>query len=140
MSTMHPPQPLVDADTAPFWAALREHRLEVSHCSACDRFIQPPAERCPRCRGGTAFRTVSGWGTIHTFIVVRHGAVPGFLDSLPYVVALVDIDEQPGVRIPGRLLDVDADHPPAIGSRVAARFVALDGGDFVVPVFVVDES
>lgn len=39
----------------------------------------------------------------------RQPAVVGYFDQDPYAVALVDIDEQPGVRLPGRVVDIDPD-------------------------------
>ena len=66
--------------------------------------------------------------------MVRHPAVPGYLEDLPYVVAIVDLDEQEGLRLPGRLLDAD----PArvdVGRAVRAEIVDLPGGDFRVAAF-----
>ena len=64
----------------------------------------------------------------------RQPAVVGFFDQVPYVVAIVELDEQPGFRIPGRIVDVDPDDVQ-IGMRVQARIVPLSGGDFRVPVW-----
>jgi uncharacterized OB-fold protein len=77
---------------------------------------------------------VAGTGEIYTFIVVHHPSVPGYLDAVPYVVALVELDEQPGLRLPGRVVGVGPS-AVAIGDRVRAELEPLPGGDFVVPVF-----
>lgn len=90
-----------------------------------------PLERCPACGGATGFELVSGCGRIKSFIVVRHPAVPGYLEDLPYVVAIVDLDEQEGLRLPGRLLDAD----PArvdVGRAVRAEIVDLPGATSVL--------
>lgn len=50
----------------------------------------------------------------------------------PYAVALVDLDEQPGLRLPGRMVAAD---DVQIGMRVQARIEDLRGGDFRVVVF-----
>ncbi len=61
-------------------------------------------------------------------------------DKVPYAVALVDIDEQPGLRLPGQVLDIDVDQV-AVGMRVMARLEPLPGGSFVVPVLIpIDEG
>jgi uncharacterized OB-fold protein len=86
------------------------------------------------CAGETAFEPIAGTGSIYSFIVVRQAAVPGYVHNLPYVVALVDLDEQPGLRLPGRVVDVDPEGV-SVGMRVAAELVPLPGGDHVVPVF-----
>jgi hypothetical protein len=71
----------------------------------------------------------------HDLVIQRQPAVVGYFDKVPYAVALVDIDEQPGLRLPGRVLDIDPD-AVAIGMSVSARLDPLPGGDFVVPVWV----
>lgn len=134
MDASLPPQPHPDFDSAPFWAATAEARLELCRCDACDIWHQPPLEHCRECGGETGFAPVSGAGTLRSFIVVRHAAVPGYLDDLPYVVGLVDLDEQAGLRLPTRLLDADLE-TLEIGQRVSAEIVPLAGGDFYVAAF-----
>jgi len=133
-SSLPPAQPLPDADTAAFWRATAEGRLAISRCQACGQWQQPALERCRKCAGPTAFEAISGDGTIYTFIVQRQPAVVGYVDKVPYVVAIVDLDEQPGLRLQGRVVDVDPDDV-AIGMRVTARIVDLPGGTFRIPVW-----
>jgi len=134
MNTSIPPQPHPDLDSAPFWAATAKGRLEICRCDACDIWHQPPLEHCRDCGGETCFAPVSGVGTLRSFIVVRHPAVPGYLSDLPYVVGLVDLDEQEGLRLPTRLLDAPLE-TLKIGQRVAAEILPLAGGDFCVAAF-----
>jgi uncharacterized protein len=133
-AALPPPQPLPDYDTEQFWQATADGRLCMCRCQSCGNWHQPPLERCRRCGGPTAFEPISGNGTIYTFIVQRQPAVVGYFDQVPYAVALVDIDEQPGVRLPGRVVDIDPDDV-TIGMRVRARIIDLPGGDFRIPVF-----
>jgi uncharacterized OB-fold protein len=96
--------------------------------------MQPPLERCRTCAGDTAFERVDGTGVVYSYIVQRQPVVAGYLDKTPYVVALVELGEQPGLRLPARLVGID----PAdvtCGMRVEAQFTDLPGGDFTVPVF-----
>jgi uncharacterized OB-fold protein len=133
---MHlPPQPAPDADSEPFWRATAEGRLALCRCQQCRRWLQPPLERCRMCASETAFEDVAGTGEVHSFIIVRQPSVPGYLEDLPYVVALVELDEQPGLRLPTRLVGIDPEDVH-IGLRVHAEFEALPGGEYVVPVFV----
>lgn len=134
-SALRPPQPAPDVDTAPFWEATATGHLSICRCQQCGLWLQPPLERCRRCAASTAFEPVSGDGTVSTFIIQRQPAVVGFFDKVPYAVALVDLAEQPGLRLPGRIVDIDPDDV-AIGMRVRARIDALAGGDFHLPVFV----
>ena len=129
-----PPQPLPDYDTETFWEATAEGRLTVCRCQGCRLWLHPPLERCRRCGGPTDFEDVSGRGSVYSFIVARHPSVPGYLRDLPYVVALVELEEQVNLRLTARLEDVD----PAgvqVGMPVQAELRPLPGGSFVVPVF-----
>lgn len=129
-----PPQPLPDADTQGFWQATAEDRLAMCHCQSCGLWLMPPLEQCRVCAGATAFDTIAGTGTLYSFIVQWHRSVPGYFDEIPYVVGLVDIDEQRGVRIPGRVVGIEPDDV-VCGMRVQAEIVPLAGGDFKIPVF-----
>lgn len=133
-ATLPPPQPAPDFDTAPFWQATAEGRLAMCHCQDCGHWNQPPLERCRRCGGPTAFEPISGKGTIYTFIVQRQPAVVGYFDKVPYSVALVDLDEQESLRLPGRVVGIEPDDV-AIGMRVRARIEPLPGGGHHVVVF-----
>ena len=106
-TTAIPPQPVVDVESKPFWDALREGRQVI------------PAEACRRCAAVTRYEPVAGTGVIYSYIVVHHAAVPGH--AVPYVMALVDLDEQVGYRVPGI---VAADPTEVgVGAKVVYRAV-----------------
>jgi uncharacterized protein len=129
-----PPQPAPDEDSTGFWQALEDGRMALCRCQRCRRWLQPPLERCPKCWGETAYEPVAGTGEVFTFIVVRQPAIPGFRDQLPYVVALIELDEQPGLRLPGQLVGV-APEGAKVGQRVTVEIQPLAGGAFKRPVF-----
>jgi uncharacterized protein len=131
-----PPQPVPDNDTEPFWDAVSSGALAMCRCQSCGLWHQPPLERCRRCVGATAFEPIRGTGELYSFIVVRQPAVPGYLE-VPYVVGLVELDEQPGLRLPARLVEVEPEEV-RVGMRVRARLEPLAGGDFSVATFVPD--
>lgn len=90
--------PIADGETEPYWRAAREGKLLVPRCSACDRAFWYPRLSCPRCWSDRIEWTeASGRGTIYSYTVIAHNDVPPFRDWLPYVVALVDLEE--GVRM-----------------------------------------
>lgn len=132
--TSLPPQPKPDLDTDGFWRSLADGRLAVCRCQSCGLWLHPPLERCRRCGGPTAFEPASGRGSVYSYIVVHHPAVPGFTEQLPYVVGLVELDEQPGLRLPVRLVGVHPDQA-SVGSRVEAEIVDHPGGTYRVAVF-----
>lgn len=126
-----PPVPVPNPDTQPYWDALAEGRLELCRCDDTGHWIHPPLERSPHTGGPVHFEEISGEGTIYSFVVVRQALIPGRL--APYVIALVDIAEEEGVRL-SAYVDVD----PAeveIGQRVRARIVDLGDTGFKVPIF-----
>jgi len=133
-----PPQPRPDADSAAFWAATAAGRLAMCRCQECRLWLQPPLERCRRCAGATAFEPIAGTGSIYSFIVQRQAAVPGYLDQIPYVVGVVQLDEQPRLRLPGRIVGI-APEEVVCDLRVRAELVPLPGGAFTVPVFRPDD-
>ena len=117
---------------APFWAATREQRLVLPWCRACEVPHWYPRERCPRCLGETIeWRAASGLGAVYAVSVMPKPALPVLADRVPYVVALVELDE--GVRV---MTNVVADDPfgVSVGARVQVAWEPLTDGRHL-PVF-----
>lgn len=129
-----PPQPAPDADSIGFWKATANGQLSICQCTTCGLWMQPPLERCRKCNGETRFNPVVGTGEVHTFIVQHRGVTVGYIDNVPYVVGIIELDEQKGLRLPARVVDIAA-ADVRVGMRVQARLEKLPGGTFVVPVF-----
>lgn len=126
---VHPDVPPADELSAPFWEATRERRYLLQWCTACERAIHYPRFVCPSCGGDALeWRPSTGAGTVHARTVVHVAAVPWMAGRLPYVVALVDLDE--GVRVMGNVVDLDGVDPAsvAIGDRVELTWEALPDG------------
>ncbi|MBB3606527.1 hypothetical protein FHT40_006218 [Mycolicibacterium sp. BK556] len=98
-----------DQDSAPYWAALADGRLELQHCRTCTHWTWPARPICSWCQGeDLTWEQVSGLGEVHSWIVTYQPYGPAFVDEVPYTVALVRLDEQPDLLIPGPLTsDVD---------------------------------
>lgn len=126
-----PPLPAPDADTRRFWEAAAAGRLELTRCRDCRRWVHPPLERCRYCAGELASEPVSGRGRVFSFIVLRRQFVPGH--PPPEVVALVELDEHPGLRLSG-LIDADPEGV-TIGAEVRARMEPLGASGYRAPVF-----
>jgi uncharacterized OB-fold protein len=43
---------------------------------------------------------ISGRGTLYSYTVVMQAGHPYFVDKIPYVIGVIEIDEEPGVRLP----------------------------------------
>jgi uncharacterized OB-fold protein len=89
------PAPAPDPDSAPYWAAALEGRLVVQHCEPCARFQLYGRDRCLVCRGPVAWVRARGTGTVYSYTVIHQNYQRPFRDWVPYVVALVDLDEGP---------------------------------------------
>lgn len=102
--TLARPRPEPDPDSRVYWDACREHRLVVQYCSDCKTPRFPPGPVCSVCGSTERFwKEASGRGRIFSWIVVRH-PVPAeiFAAEVPYVVALIDLEE--GVRLPSNVV------------------------------------
>lgn len=88
--------PIPDAETEPYWQAAKEGKLLLKRCRACNRPFFYPRTHCPRCWSAeTEWMEASGRGAIYSYTVIAHSDVAPFKDWLPYVVALIELDEGP---------------------------------------------
>jgi uncharacterized OB-fold protein len=106
LAELHP-----DAWTAPFWEAAHARRLVCARCELCGTYRMPPSPFCPNCRSQqTTWEELSGRGSVYTFTVVRHAVIPEMRDHVPYVVAVIDLEDAPGTRLIADVVGVDPDH------------------------------
>ena len=114
-----------------FWAGGAGGQLLIHRCRSCGRYFHPPAPACFRCRStDVGPEPVSGRATVAAVSVNVHQWLPGF--PPPYVVAIVELADQPDVRLTTNVVDCE----PAdvyIGMQVEVRFEQWD--DVWVPVF-----
>ncbi|HEY5024098.1 MAG TPA: OB-fold domain-containing protein [Acidimicrobiales bacterium] len=116
------PAPVPNPDSAPYWAAAHDGRLVVQQCTSCGARQLYARDRCLVCRGPVAWVPASGNGTVYSFTVIRQMYTRPFRDWVPYVVALVDLEEGPRVMTNIVGCPPDAVH---IGMAVRARFEAV---------------
>ena len=65
---------------------------------------------------------------------MHYPAVPAYADSLPYAIGLVELDEQAGLRLSGRL-EAPSLEAIVIGSRVRVEIVDVPAADHRLPIF-----
>ncbi|HUI47502.1 MAG TPA: OB-fold domain-containing protein [Acidimicrobiia bacterium] len=134
--------PLPDIDdplTAPFFAGAARGRLLIPRCEKCGEYVWYPQTACPRDGAATTWTPVSGRGTLFTWAVVTRAFLPAFEDRVPFVTALVELVEDPAVRLCTYLVDASPDRLTA-NARVAVSFRPLEfttvpGKSVVVPMF-----
>ena len=119
------PKPIANADSLPYWNAARASRLVIRKCKACSELHFMPRHLCPVCWSDQLeWVDAKGTGTVHSFTVVRRASDPAFAPLVPYVVALIELDEGP--RMMANILGEGA-LDVQIGDRVRATF--QDRGD-----------
>ena len=135
-ATPLPPKPVADRDTQPFWNAVAEHRLVVQRCNECHRWIWQPRPLCPACHSADLTWTdVSGDARVVSWTVLHPPVLTVWQDKLPFVLMLVELNDAPGVRMVGQLVDDAGDLLQTDGSA--------QGIDFDVPLTLrwrVDEA
>lgn len=88
--------PRPSPESLPYWQAAREHRLVIQHCGACGQFWFPPSQSCPHCLASNfTWTPASGRGKVFSFVTYHRVYHPAFAKEVPYVVALVELDEGP---------------------------------------------
>lgn len=124
--------PEITAENAAFWAGGARGELMIACCASCGNSIHPPEVVCPVCLSrDVAPRPAIGTGRIHARTVNRQQWTPDL--SVPYVLAIVELDGEPGVRMTARVVDCDVD-TPRIGAAVTVDFEPA-GQDVWIPVF-----
>ncbi len=85
---------LTDPLMRPHWDAAREGRLELPRCQNCRFVIWPVLSMCPECASREiAWEPMSGRGKIWSWAVYDTALHPAFETEVPYVVALIELDE-----------------------------------------------
>ena len=92
---------------------IEAHDFQPFKCVDCGTIIAPPSGTCYNCGGNKMEWTrVSGKGTLVSFTVI-HVAPDAFQEEIPYIIAIVDLEE--GTRVTGRLQGFDPLKPEEVG-------------------------
>ena len=102
------PLPTPTSETQFYWDKCKQHELWTRRCNDCSQAYFYPRDFCPDCFSrNTEWIQCSGRGTLHTFGIVVRPPHRGWAEDVPFVVAMVDLEE--GCRMPTNLVQVDAD-------------------------------
>lgn len=128
--------PVPDTDTVAFWDGITDNRLLLQRCCSCGEHQYYPRSICIHC-SSSALELVesSGRGSVYSFTVSRRAAYVELDERVPYVVALVDLDEGP--RILANMVGM-ALHTVQIGQRVRVTFEEIAGRK--LPAFEPEEE
>ena len=123
--------PLPDAETRPYWDAAAEGRLIIRRCNACGRAYFYPRDFCPRCWSeDVEWIDASGRATLYTWSIVRRNDLPQWVDRVPYVAAVVDLEEGPRM-----MTNVVGIEPEDLVEGMALVVDFRQDEDLTVPIF-----
>ena len=112
--------PALTAENEFFWRAGELGVLRFMRCQACRHYVHPPLPICPLCKSREVCdEAVSGRGAILTYTINHQAWEPGLEE--PYVIAIVEMDEQLGLRLTTNIVNCDIE-AVAIGMRVRVLF------------------
>lgn len=117
-----------------FWTGGADDELLIARCTRCSLWVHPPSADCPQCGGELVAQPVSGRGTVFTYTVNHHPFNPTV--PPPYVIAIVQLEEQSDLRLAANIVDCETDSVH-IGMPVQVRFERqdLEQETVYVPVF-----
>ena len=131
VETFARPLPRLTERNSAFWKGGLNGELLILRCQACGTYIHPPVPTCPSCRAtNLAAEAVSGAGTIYSFTVNWYPWVRDI--TPPYVVAIIELVEQPGLFVTSNLVECHTDDA-VIGMQVEVVFAQHD--DVYIPLF-----
>ena len=119
------PLPQADNVSAPYWSGAADGKVLYQECPACGHRQFYPRAMCTQCAATPEWRESAGRGTVHTYTVIRQNHAKPFREDLPYVVAMVELDEGP--RMMSNVTDCEIDDVH-IGMAVEAYTVKVEDG------------
>jgi len=130
------PVPVPDAVSAFYWDNAKEGRLTVQGFEGTDILQHPPGP-VPEVPGADPAAKpvaveVSGRGTLFAFTVSHQPFHPSFVDAMPLVIGLTELDDAPGVRI---LTNIVEAQPHELRCGLPVEVVFERRGDFALPQF-----
>jgi uncharacterized OB-fold protein len=123
--------PRLTPENRHFWTGGEHGELRFLRCGECGWWLHPPSPVCPRCLGRRLdVSAVSGLARVHAFTINHKQWIPGF--DPPYVVAIVELDEQAGLRLTTNIVGCE---PEAVHADQRVRVVFEHRDDVWLPLF-----
>ena len=98
-------------EAGPFWAGCAAGELRVQACASCERRRMPPRPMCPHCNSfDERWDVMSGRARVWSVVIPHPPLLPAYGDQAPYNVVVVELDDDPSIRLVGNVI-ADADAP-----------------------------
>lgn len=124
--------PVADEVDKPFWDAVNEKRLLLQYCTSCSKLQYPIRPLCWQCGSGDHmdWREVEGKGHILETMVIHDTRVVRRKGDVPFNVAVVSLDEDPGINFLANLPGTTPHEAPQ-GAAVEVVFEEQTPGKFI---------
>lgn len=127
MSEWTKPLPHPTPLSQPFWDGTKARELRLQRCGACGAYRFPPVLLCRECLAEEhEWAPTSGTGTVWSYVIQHRPATPAFVDDLPYVVAIVELDEGPLM-----LTNIVGCAPDAVEVGMRVQVTYVDASDTI---------
>lgn len=114
-----------------YWEGTAEGELRVKHCPSCEALFRFNHAWCPECGNAELdWKKTAGRGVVTNFTIIHVPPYEAYVDEVPYVLALIELEE--GVRVMMNVIDCDP-QSVHIGMKVALTFETR--GDVQLPQF-----
>ena len=88
--------PQATPETKTYWEGCRQHQLLIQQCSKCSKYQFYPRIICTACMSNNIeWVKASGCGHIVSYTIVRRAISEAYAADVPYVIALIQLDEGP---------------------------------------------
>ena len=126
------PVPALTDDSRAFWFNCSRNKLVLQRCSDCRTTQYYPRNVCTSC-GSSNIKWVdsAGKGTVYSYTVVHRAPSPAFSQCVPYVLAIIQLNEGP--RMMSNIVNCDPGDV-RIGMDVEVDF-EMRAPDVGVPIF-----
>lgn len=90
------PIPSPQGESDHYWQKAKEGELWLRKCNACGEAYFYPRDISPCCFSrDTTWIKASGKATLFTYGIVERAPHPGFVEDVPFVTAIVELEEGP---------------------------------------------
>ncbi len=133
-TSVMPPMPVTNPLTEFFWEGARAHKLMILRCQSCGYFVHYPRPICERCLSEElAPEQVSGSATLYSYTITMKAWHPFWVDKVPYVLASVELPEQPDLKMLTNIVDCEHD-AVEVGMALEVTFREVAAG-LTLPLF-----
>ena len=136
MSTDTPsrPTPVAQPESDQYWEAARNGELWLQRDKSTTEYqFYPRGFSLADPSGELEWVKASGKATLHTFSIVHQAPHPAFANEVPYITAIVELEEGP--RMAANIVGIEPDPSNIeIGMALQVTFTKVDG-NYTLPNF-----